>query len=97
MPPDFPPVFLIPIIGIIAGTTLTGVLLYPFVRAYAKRLERPGGQQVPSDVSERLARIEAAVEAVAIEVERISESQRFLTKLQAEKPLPSGSSRDRTT
>ena len=30
---------------------------------------------------ERLARVEHAVEAIAIEVERISEGQRFVTKL----------------
>jgi hypothetical protein len=39
----------------------------------------------PSDVSDRLERIEHAVEAVAIEVERISEGQRFTTKLLADR------------
>jgi hypothetical protein len=33
-------------------------------------------------MSEQLERIEQAVEAMSIEIERISESQRFLTKLQ---------------
>jgi hypothetical protein len=33
-------------------------------------------------VAEQLQRIEHAVDAMAIEVERISESQRFMTKLQ---------------
>ncbi|HEY3258553.1 MAG TPA: hypothetical protein VGJ64_06825 [Gemmatimonadaceae bacterium] len=42
---------------------------------------------MPVDVSARLARIEAAVDSIAVEVERISESQRFLTKLQAERPV----------
>jgi hypothetical protein len=37
------------------------------------------------DVTDRLARIESAVEAISLEVERISEAQRFLTRLQAEK------------
>jgi hypothetical protein len=36
-------------------------------------------------VEERLARIENAVEAIAVEVERVSESQRFTTKLLAER------------
>jgi hypothetical protein len=35
---------------------------------------------------ERLARIESAVEAIAIEVERISEGQRFTTRLLTEQP-----------
>jgi hypothetical protein len=34
-------------------------------------------------VEERLARIENAVEAIAVEIERVSESQRFTTKLLA--------------
>ena len=37
------------------------------------------------DDEDRLARIEQAVDAIAIEVERIAESQRFLTKLQTER------------
>ncbi len=36
-------------------------------------------------VEERLARIEQAVEAIAIEVERVSEGQRFTTKLLSER------------
>ena len=96
-----PPHFLIPIIGILAGTTLTAILLYPVVRALANRMEHQRGQsggsghQVPADVSARLARIESAVESIAIEVERISEGQRFLTKLQSEKLPPSTPDRSR--
>jgi hypothetical protein len=37
---------------------------------------------------ERIARIEASVEAIAIEVERISEGQRFTTKLLSEQSKP---------
>jgi hypothetical protein len=45
-------------------------------------MEMQGRQgAVPADVTDRLERIERAVEAVAIEVERISEGQRFTTKL----------------
>ena len=88
---DFPPQFLIPIVAIIFGTTLTGVLLYPFVRAKARSMEPPERGHIPSEVVGRLARIEQAVESIAVEVERISENQRFLTKLQTERPpLSSG-------
>jgi hypothetical protein len=39
------------------------------------------------DVSaQRLERLEHAVDAIAIEVERISEGQRFVTKVLAERP-----------
>ena len=37
----------------------------------------------------RLARIEQAVEAIALEVERISEGQRFTTRLLSEQSRPS--------
>ena len=37
------------------------------------------------EMSQRLARIEQAVDATAVEVERISEAQRFTTKLLVEK------------
>jgi hypothetical protein len=67
----------------------------PIIRAITKRWER--GPQLPPptppDVTARLQRIEQAVEAVAIEVERIAESQRFAAKLMAEQQqrgLPRG-------
>ena len=43
---------------------------------------------LPSDLGERIDRIEHAVESVAIEVERISEGQRFTTKLMSEMRQP---------
>jgi hypothetical protein len=91
VPFDIPPYLLVPITGIIFGTTMSVILLYPIVRAWTRRMEQKDAPRMPADVSARLARIEAAVESIAIEVERISESQRFLTKLQADRPpLPSG-------
>lgn len=51
-------------------------------------LNAPAERSVESDA--RLARLEQAVEAIAVEVERIGESQRFLTKVLTEKALPSG-------
>ena len=36
----------------------------------------------------RLERIEQAVDAIAVEMERIGEGQRFVTKLLAERPKP---------
>jgi hypothetical protein len=62
----------------------------PLIRAFTKRLERPA---LPPDnsaeVTARLERIEQAVEAVAIEVERIAEAQRFSAKLMSEQQLRS--------
>jgi len=37
---------------------------------------------------ERLARVEQAVESIAIEIERISEGQRYVTKLMSDRAQP---------
>ncbi|MGH7679785.1 MAG: hypothetical protein ACRENU_15050 [Gemmatimonadaceae bacterium] len=86
-----PPGIVIGIIATVAWAAAAVVLGLPLVRAWTRRMEqREGARGVPADVSARLARIEAAVESIAIEVERISENQRYLTKLQAQE-LPAGS------
>jgi len=73
------------IVGIIFGSL--GVVLYPLARAMARRLEGSAASAAPSlqGVEDRLDRIERSVEAIALEVERVSEGQRFVTKLLAEK------------
>jgi hypothetical protein len=64
----------------------------PLARAFARRMDRQGARAEPSpfptDVSDRIERIEQAVEAIAIEVERVSEGQRFTTKLLSEIRTP---------
>jgi hypothetical protein len=61
------------------------VVGWPLARAFGRRIERGGGSAtaVTAAVPEQLQRIEQAVEAMAIEIERISESQRFMAKLQS--------------
>jgi hypothetical protein len=49
-----------------------------------KKEEVRQADAVPSVTEARLARIEQAVDAIALEVERISEGQRFTTKLLSE-------------
>lgn len=63
------------------------VILYPLMRAFARRLEGRARPTETLDVasSERLQRIEQAIDAMAIEIERISEGQRFTTRLLAER------------
>ncbi len=74
----------VPIAGMVMIVMLA--LGVPYVRGLVKRWERNAdAPPVPSDVTGRLERIEQAIEAVAVEVERISEGQRFTTKLLAEK------------
>jgi hypothetical protein len=69
-------------IASLAALSCIGVGLH----AYLRRLRRKDSY-VPAarHDQERLTRIEQAVDAIAIEVERIAESQRFLTKLQTER------------
>ena len=65
---------------------VTIVLGVPLVRARIRERERQGTPVLQdAQAAERLARIEAAVESIAIEVERISEAQRFTTKLLSER------------
>jgi hypothetical protein len=60
---------------------------WPIARALGRRFERRGAPlAVEAGMTDQLQRIEQAVEAIAIEVERISESQRFLAKLQEKSP-----------
>ena len=70
------------------GAFATAIVLaigVPLARAYSRRMESESkNPRIPSEVAGRLERIEQAVEAVAIEVERISEGQRFTTKLLSE-------------
>ncbi|HZI40057.1 MAG TPA: hypothetical protein VFD67_00095 [Gemmatimonadaceae bacterium] len=86
----FPPgIFPHELVAIIQSFFITvGVIALgiPIIRALTRRfVDRPPvAPQLAADVENRLERIEQAVEAVAIEVERISESQRYLTKLMAE-------------
>jgi hypothetical protein len=73
----------------------------PLARAFARRMDRRAGgtSQVSGDVSAQLNQLNQAVDAIALEVERISEGQRFTTRLLSEQrdaarqTLPSASDR----
>jgi hypothetical protein len=63
----------------------------PLARAFARRMDRRGEPASASEITPRLDRIEQAVEAIAIEVERVSEGQRYTTKAIADlRGLPGG-------
>jgi hypothetical protein len=65
----------------------TGV---PYIRGMVKRWEREdSGGKITPDVTARLERMEQAIEAIAVEVERISEGQRFTTKLLSDREMQS--------
>ena len=68
------------VIGIVVICITT---VMPLTFAYMKRSERLKGQQqlpVP-DIIARLERMEAGMQSMATEIERIGEGQRFTTKL----------------
>ena len=56
-----------------------------------KRGSRQHAPAFPTDSAQRLERIEQAMDAIAVEVERVSEGQRFVTRLLSERgaALPS--------
>ena len=67
------------------GCVILGVVP-PIIRLIGKRWDRPPVVEPvpPLDTTRRLERIEQGLDAVAIEVERIAEAQRFAAKLMAE-------------
>jgi hypothetical protein len=81
------------IIGMGMGFSL--VLLFPLSIAYARRLWRRSSivpPTLPQEFTDRMANLERGVEAVAIEVERLGEGQRFVTQMLSEsdrrRPVP---------
>jgi hypothetical protein len=58
----------------------------PLARAFARRMDRKAAApaQVPAEVSAQLNHLSQAVDAIALEVERITEGQRFTPRLLAE-------------
>lgn len=74
-------VMIVTLFAIAAGV----MIMSPLVRSLTRLLDRRVASPVPNDSAQRLAAIEQAVEAVAVEVERISEGQRFTAKLLSER------------
>lgn len=86
--------------GLSGGQTLalsivfTIFVLGPLAIGFAKTLFRRSNKPalppaVFNEAAQRLERVEAAVETIALEIERISEGQRFVTKLLSEnQPAP---------
>ena len=65
------------------------VIGLPLARALGRRLDRkPYKQAVDPGVTAQLQRIENTVESMSIEIERISEAQRYMARLQSERGEP---------
>jgi hypothetical protein len=74
--------------AVMIGSSLAGAIAFwAAVYGWGKWLTRPRPEVQPDSVARdaRPERIEFAVEAIAIEIERLGESQRFTAKLLAER------------
>lgn len=70
---------------------LSGLMIFfvfmPIAVAYARRIWKRGSAAVaaiPQEIYDRFNRLDQAIDSVAIEVERVGEGQRFLTRVYAE-------------
>jgi hypothetical protein len=81
IPPEVPV-----IIGLSFGGLIGLIMAFPIGRAIARYIDRRGTvAKTPADVTDRLAAIEQAIDSVAVEVERMSEANRYTTKLLVER------------
>ena len=96
-PPPFPP---FPQTDIPEGVVIVSVAFFimvaaivigwPISRAMGRRMDRRNQappQQVVAESAAAIHRIEQAVDTLALEMERVSENQRFVTKLLADRQL----------
>jgi hypothetical protein len=84
MPPD-PNLIVHEVFSWVIPGLVIMVLGLPVVRLITRWLEpKPVPPRELSAINERLERIEAAVDTIAVEIERISEAQRFSARLQSE-------------
>ena len=75
--------FLVPItLFLTIGAVL---VLTPIARAFARRMDRASAKEIPEHVNARLERMEQSIDAIAEQVERVAEGQRFTTKLLSER------------
>lgn len=93
MPPEAIPHEVVQMTQMFFVTVAVIAIGVPLARAFGRWLDRRGTVQVatkPADFDPRFDRLEQAIEAIAIEVERVSEGQRFTNKLMSEaRALPS--------
>lgn len=75
---------------VLGGMFIVAAIL-PISLAFARRIWRRSAAAVsslPQEVIDRLTRLDHAVDSIAVEVERIGEGQRFMTRVLAERGEP---------
>lgn len=88
LPRDEIPPEVVPIVGIVFSMIALMVIGSPIARAIARAIDRRGERGVikAAEVAPQIRQLQESVDAMAIELERISEAQRFTAKLMAERP-----------
>lgn len=78
----------IPIVGMTLAMIVVIFVGWPIARAYARRLDRRTelGTVRAADLQPQIRQLQESLDTMAVELERISESQRFQAKLMAERP-----------
>jgi hypothetical protein len=75
----------------VLGGIFLFVAIFPISIAFARRIWRRSANAVaalPQEIIERFTQIDQAVESIAVEVERIGEGQRFITRVLSEQGRP---------
>jgi hypothetical protein len=78
--------------GVSVFLTFSVVLFFLRRRWKRRGTTLPAAAQLGGESAQRLERLEAGMEAIAIEIERVSEGQRFVTRLLSESQPPLGKS-----
>lgn len=80
-----PEIVIVPIVfGLPAAVAITRM----YFKHQEKMAELQRGSGANPEISQRLERVESSIEAIAVEMERVGEGQRFVTKLLSERKLP---------
>ena len=79
---------------------VTMFVISPIAIAFARRIWKHTNQprelrpQANDDVARRMGELQQSMDAMAVEIERIAEGQRFVTKLMSERPAKQLGTRD---
>ena len=77
-------------VGVIAIVSI--FVLFPIAFAFARNIwkrtaDGPAAKSMPNDdLVRRMAELQQSMDSMAVEIERIAEGQRFVTKLMSERP-----------
>ena len=72
-------------ISVVLTVFVLAPLAVSFARLIWRRASNPPARVIDTEMSDRMRRLESGVDSIALEVERISEGQRFVTKLLADR------------